>query len=38
MELINGDIPVVTIDHVFDNRISILSDNIKGMKDLLTHI
>ena len=37
-ELINSEIPVVTIDHVFNNRISITSDNINGMKDLLTYI
>ncbi len=38
LDLINGDIPVVTIDHVFDNRTAVISDNIKGMKDLLKHI
>ncbi|MGF7144628.1 DNA-binding LacI/PurR family transcriptional regulator [Anaerotaenia torta] len=37
-ELIRGDLPVVTIDHVFDNRTAIISDNIKGMRDLLTYI
>ncbi len=38
IELINSDVPVVTIDHVFNNRIAIVSDNIKGMKDLLTYV
>lgn len=38
IELIHGDIPVITIDHVFDNRTAIVSDNIKGMKDLITYI
>lgn len=38
MELVESDIPVVTIDHLFNNRISIVSDNIKGMRDLLTYI
>lgn len=38
MELIHSDLPVVTIDHVFDNRIAIVSDNIKGMKELITFI
>lgn len=38
MELVDSDIPVVTIDHLFNNRISIVSDNIKGMRDLLTYI
>lgn len=37
-ELVKSDIPVVTIDHVFHDRISILSDNINGMKELLTYI
>lgn len=38
LELIQGDMPVVTIDHVFDNRTAIISDNVKGMKDLITYI
>lgn len=37
-ELIRSDIPIVTIDHIFNNRIAITSDNVKGMKDLLTYI
>ena len=37
-ELIQSDIPVVTIDHLFNNRLSVLSDNVKGMQDLLTYI
>lgn len=37
-ELVRSDIPVVTIDHVFHNRISIVSDNVKGMHDLLNYI
>ena len=38
MELIQSDIPVVTIDYLFHNRIAVISDNIKGMRDLLLHI
>jgi len=38
LELINGDLPVVTIDHIFNNRTAIISDNVKGMKDLITYI
>jgi LacI family transcriptional regulator len=38
LELIQGELPVVTIDHVFDNRTAIISDNIKGMHDLITYI
>ena len=37
-ELINGNIPVVTIDYVFDNRTCILSDNVYGMEELVTYI
>ena len=37
-ELINGELPVVTIDHVFNNRTAIISDNAKGMKDLISYI
>lgn len=36
LELVRSDIPVVTIDHLFNNRIAVISDNVKGMKDLLT--
>ena len=38
IELVRSDIPLVTIDHLFNNRIAILSDNVKGMRDLLTFI
>ncbi len=38
LELVNSDIPVVTIDYIFDNRTAILSDNVNGMKDLLTYV
>lgn len=37
-ELINSDVPVVTIDHVFDGRISIVSDNVDGMEKLLSYV
>ena len=38
IDLINSELPVVTIDHVFDNRISIVSDNIGGMHSLVEYI
>lgn len=38
LELINGDIPVVTIDFAFDNHTSILSDNVMGMQKILNYI
>ena len=38
LELVRSDVPVVTIDHLFNNRTAIISDNVKGMKDLLTFV
>ena len=38
VELVNSSIPVVTIDHLFHNRTAIVSDNVKGMKDLFTYV
>lgn len=37
-ELVKSDIPVVTIDYIFNDRSAILSDNVKGMKDLVHYI
>lgn len=37
-ELIRSSLPIVTIDHVFDGRIAIVSDNVKGMADLTRYI
>lgn len=37
-ELVWSDIPVVTIDHLFNNRSTIVSDNVKGMRDLVNYI
>lgn len=37
-ELVKSKIPVVTVDHVFHGRMSVTSDNVKGMKDLITYI
>ena len=36
-ELINSELPVVTIDHVFNNRIAVVSDNVAGMEALVRH-
>jgi LacI family transcriptional regulator/LacI family purine nucleotide synthesis repressor len=38
VSLIRSDLPVVTIDHMFDNRISIVSDNVAGMNRLVNHV
>lgn len=38
MELIQSDLPVVTIDHLFNDRIAVISDNVNGMRQLFTYI
>ena len=37
-QLVASDIPVVTIDHIFNNRIAVMSNNVKGMQSLLRYI
>jgi len=37
-ELVRSDIPVVTIDHIFNNRIAVVSDNVAGMQELITYV
>ena len=37
-ELVVSDLPVVTIDHVFDNCISVSSDNVSGMYELTDYV
>ena len=36
-ELVHSDLPVVTIDHMFNNRIAIISDNIEGPRALIKY-
>ena len=38
MELARSDIPVVTIDYIFNNRMAVVSDNVNGMNQLLTYV
>ena len=38
MELVRSDIPVVTIDYIFNNRMAVVSDNVNGMNQLLTYV
>ena len=38
IELVRSDIPVVTIDHLFNNRCAIISDNVSGMRDLVQYV
>ena len=36
-ELVNSELPVVTIDHVFNNHIAVVSDNTRGMEALVRY-
>ena len=38
VELIESSIPTVTIDYVFNNCTSVVSDNIKGMRELVEYV
>ncbi len=38
LELVNGNIPVVTIDYMFDSRSAVISDNVQSMHDLVTYV
>ncbi|MEE3420760.1 MAG: LacI family DNA-binding transcriptional regulator [Lachnospiraceae bacterium] len=38
VELVNSPLPVVTIDHSFDSKPSVVSNNVLGMEDLLKYI
>ncbi len=37
-ELVHSDLPVVTIDHSFNDKPAVISDNIAGMRDLVTYV
>lgn len=37
-ELVKSDIPVVTIDYIFDNRSAVLSDNVQGVQELVEYV
>lgn len=37
-ELVESNIPLVTIDRVFDNRLAVLSDNVNGVSALVRHV
>jgi DNA-binding LacI/PurR family transcriptional regulator len=38
LEVVNGSIPTVTIDYVFNNCTSVVSDNVKGMRELVLYV
>ncbi len=37
-QLVRGGIPIVTLDHLFNNVCAVMSNNVQGMHDLLTYI
>lgn len=38
LELVDSGIPLVTIDHVFNDRLAVLSDNVSGLEALVNYI
>lgn len=38
IELVNSDIPLVTIDYMFNNKSSVISNNYSGMQTLTRHV
>lgn len=38
LELVNSDVPVVSIDHSYSNCSSVVSNNIEGMRNLVEYI
>ena len=37
-ELVNSEIPIVTVDYTFEGKMAVVSDNVQGMRDLVTYI
>ena len=37
-ELVDSGIPLVTIDHVFNNRLAVVSDNVSGVEELVRYV
>lgn len=38
LELVDSDVPVVSIDHSYENCVSVISNNMEGMRDLIEYI
>ena len=38
LELVDSGIPLVTIDHVFNNRLAVVSDNVSGLETLVRYV
>ena len=37
-DLIRSDLPIISLDHAFNNRSAILSDNMRGMESLVRYV
>lgn len=37
-ELVDSNLPLVTIDHVFNNRLAVVSDNVSGVEALVRYV
>ena len=37
-DLIRSELPVVTIDHTFEGKIAVVSNNVQGMEELVSYI
>lgn len=37
-ELVESRIPLVTIDHIFNNRVAVVSDNVTGVETLVDYV
>ncbi|MGM9549318.1 MAG: LacI family DNA-binding transcriptional regulator [Faecousia sp.] len=37
-ELVDSGIPLVTIDHIFNNRLAVVSDNVAGLEALVHYV
>lgn len=38
LELVRSDLPVISLDHAFNNRLAILSDNMRGVESLVRYV
>jgi len=38
LELVDSKLPLVTIDHVFNNRLAVISDNVNGLEELVHYV
>lgn len=38
IELVNSEIPVVAIDHLYNDTAAVMSDNVGGMRDLVNYV